>query len=100
MSRNRVFLAAAAAAGAALLSGCADYLNHYDTVTLEAGNAQKANMMLQTAEPFNPQSDNTAIETDGVRASDAVIKYRNSQKAAPTQQPNVTVNVGTDAQSQ
>jgi outer membrane murein-binding lipoprotein Lpp len=93
MSRNRVYLVAAVTAGAALLSGCADYLNHYDTVTLEAGNAQKANMMLQTAEPFNPQSDNTAIDTDGVRASDAVIRYRNSQNA-PQAQQNVTVNVG------
>ena len=94
MSRkNRLLLLALAASG--LLAGCADYLNNYDTVTLAAGDAQKQNMLLHTVDPFNPQSQNTAIETNGVRASDAVKIYENSQKAAETPQAPVTVNVGT-----
>lgn len=78
-----------------LLSGCADYLNHYDTVTLAAGDAQKQNILLHTDDPFNPVSKVTAIPTDGQRAADAVKNYRTSQQQ-PAQPPaNVTVNVGT-----
>ena len=91
--RNRLLLLALGASS--FLGGCADYLNNYDTVTLAAGDAQKANMLLQTANPFNPQSQNTAIETNGVRASDAVRNYENSQKPGAPQPQNVTVNVGT-----
>jgi outer membrane PBP1 activator LpoA protein len=47
------------------LSGCADYLNHYDTVTLAAGNTQKTNLLLQHKDPFNPDAVETRIPTDG-----------------------------------
>ena len=91
MSRNSALLLALSAG---LLSGCADYSNRYDTVTLAAGDAQNYNMLLQTAEPFNPASANTAIPTDGKRTVDAVKKYQTSLQpgAAP---PSVTINVGT-----
>lgn len=92
MSRNR---ALAVCAMPILLAGCADYLNRYDTVSSAAGNTQKHNSMLQTSNPFNPASDDIAIETDGQRASDAVVwKYKNAQQAPAAPQPNVTVNVG------
>lgn len=62
---------------AVLFSGCAgDYLNHYDTVTLAAGGAGHANLLLQTLDPFNPNSQNTHIEGDGVRAAAVVNRYR------------------------
>ena len=96
MSRNKALLVVLAASG--LLAGCADYLNNYDTITLASGDTQKANMLLQTANPFNPQSQNTAIETDGVRASDAVRKYQTSQGPEAAQPTNVTVNVGAGTQ--
>jgi hypothetical protein len=91
MSRNS---AAAILVMSGLLAGCADYLNRYDTVTLAAGDTQKYNALLQTKDPFNPASKDTAITTDGQRASDAVIwKYKKSaQPGAPA--PNITVNVG------
>lgn len=67
---------------AVLFSGCAgDYLNHYDTVTLAAGDAGHANLLLQTLDPFN---QNTHIEGDGVRAAAVVNRYR-GVSAAPTQ---------------
>ncbi|AMX98848.1 excalibur calcium-binding domain-containing protein [Mesorhizobium ciceri] len=70
---------------AVLFSGCAaDYLNHYDTVTLTAGDASHANLLLQTVDPFNPNSQNTHIEGDGVRAAAVVNRYR-GVSAAPTQ---------------
>ena len=97
MSRNSA-LPLVLALAALLLGGCAaDYLNHYDTVSLAAGDAQKANRLLHTTNPFNPVSHNTAIETDGRRTADAVERYRNSAKAEPKPQQNVTINLGTEA---
>jgi hypothetical protein len=92
MSRNSAFCLAVAAG---LMSGCADYLNRYDTVSLVAGDAQKQNLLLQTDDPFNPAAENTAISTDGQRAANAVKKYRTSQQLGAEPAPNVTVNLGT-----
>lgn len=77
---------------AGLLSGCADYLNRYDTVTLAAGDTQKHNMLLQTADPFNPAARNNRIATSGAR-TDAVMK-RYLIPPPPTASQNVTINVG------
>jgi hypothetical protein len=93
MSRKGSSIILLAVAG--FISGCADYLNYYDTVTLAAGDDQKANMILHTKDPFNPASRNTAIDTDGQRAADAVQKYRTSQQQGAAPPGNVTVNVGT-----
>ena len=59
------------------LSGCAaDYLNNYDTLTLAAGDANRANSLAQTVDPFNPASNNTHIEGDGQRMAGVVQHYR------------------------
>lgn len=72
----RFFLKAAILA-AVFMSGCsADYLNHYDSVTLAAGEANHSNTLLQTVDPFNPNSQNTHIEGDGARAVAVVNRYR------------------------
>ncbi|GLQ78497.1 hypothetical protein GCM10007881_20130 [Mesorhizobium huakuii] len=66
-----------AAISALLISGCAaDYLNHYDTVTLAAGDSSHANMLLQTVDPFNPNSNNTHIDGDGARSLAVVQRYK------------------------
>ncbi|WP_394885847.1 hypothetical protein ACG873_01850 (plasmid) [Mesorhizobium sp. AaZ16] len=96
--RNRLALFGMSLAAAAMLSGCADYLNHYDTVTLAAGDAHKHNMLLHTDDPFNPAAENTAIPTDGQRAADAVILYRTAHQPGAAPPQNVTVNVATPAQ--
>ncbi|RUV35816.1 hypothetical protein [Mesorhizobium sp. M7A.F.Ca.MR.148.00.0.0] len=76
-----------------LLTGCAaDYLNHYDTVTLAAGDTQKFNSMLQTVDPLNPNSRNTKIESDGARAAGVAQSYRFPPPPPPP--PAITVNVG------
>lgn len=85
--------------GMGLLSGCADYLNRYDTVTLAAGDAQKHNFMMQTKDPFNPASNDTAIPTDGERASDAV-NHRYKRMLQPGAAPppvSIIVNTGQDS---
>lgn len=76
-SRNRrpsirVLAAAATAAGAA---GCADYLNHHDTVTLRAGDAQQWNRVVQTTDPWPPYVKNTDIDVDGQRAAVGIRRY-------------------------
>ena len=80
--------------GTSLLAGCAaDYLNNYDTITLAAGDSQKANQLLQTVDPYNPASNNTKIEGDGARSVGVVQKYKlPPSTSAPT--TNMTVNVG------
>ncbi|MER9059938.1 hypothetical protein NKL07_06835 [Mesorhizobium sp. C280B] len=69
---------------AVLISGCAaDYLNHYDTGTLTAGDANHSNMLLQTVDPFNPNSQNTHIEGDGQRIAGVVQRYRGTTQRQP-----------------
>jgi len=78
---------------AGALTGCAaDYLNHYDSVTLAAGDTQQYNSLLQTVDPLNPASKNTRIEGDGARAAGVIQKYRVPPAPAPA--TNMTVNVG------
>ncbi|MBZ9725294.1 calcium-binding protein [Mesorhizobium sp. CO1-1-11] len=78
------------------VSGCgADYLNNYDTVTLAAGDANRSNMLLQTVDPFNPNSQNTHIEGDGQRSAGVIQRYRGvpPPAAASGQDPNSRVDL-------
>ena len=91
MSRDRLPLLVAMMVPC-MLSGCADYLNRYDSITLATGDAQRHNLMLHTVNPFNPASQNTKIEGDGARAAEVVRRYRVPPSGEPQQ--NKTVNVG------
>ena len=84
-----------AVAASALLPGCAaDYLNNYETVTLAAGDAKNFNLMLHTNEHFNPNSQVTAIPTDGQRATNAVRTYRAGPGAqASSSSPQAVINI-------
>ncbi|RUV62673.1 hypothetical protein EOA85_05155 [Mesorhizobium sp. M5C.F.Ca.IN.020.29.1.1] len=77
---------------AGVLTGCADYLNRYETVTLAAGDTQKYNSLLQTVDPLNPASRNTTIKGDGVRSAAVAESYRIPPPPPPP--PAITVNVG------
>ncbi|MDX8441627.1 hypothetical protein [Mesorhizobium australafricanum] len=91
MSRNKLLLVLL---GTSLLAGCAaDYLHNYDTMTLAAGDSQKANQLLQTVDPYNPASNNTKIEGNGARSVGVVQKYKLPPSAAAPA-TNMTVNVG------
>jgi len=48
-----------------LLSSCADYMNHWDTVSFRAGNAADANTAIQAISPWPPNVENTTIEHGG-----------------------------------
>jgi len=82
------------ALAAASTAGCADYLNRYDTVTLAAGDSQKHNMLLHTDDPFNPNSEITAIPTDGQRAANAVRLYRSGPGGPAVAAPETVINIG------
>ncbi|NEY91256.1 hypothetical protein [Tabrizicola oligotrophica] len=43
------------------LAGCADYLNHSDTITFGAGDAAEANTAIQTIYPFPNNVSNTDV---------------------------------------
>jgi len=96
MPRNRLLLLLAMPG---LLAGCADYLNNYEGVTLAAGDTQKQNMLLQTANPFNPQSNDTAIGTDGVRAAKTMEKYQAMQAPTTDQSNGASTNGSSDAET-
>ena len=92
MSRNKLLLLLL---GTSLLAGCAaDYLNNYDTMTLAAGDSQKANQLLQTVNPYNPASNNTRIEGDGARSVGVVQKYKIPPSPASTPATTTAINVG------
>lgn len=61
-SRNKLVIALVALAG---LSGCADYMNNWDTVSLGAGNSTEANTAIQEIEPWPPQAYNTTVGSGG-----------------------------------
>ncbi|AZO24780.1 hypothetical protein EJ070_31680 [Mesorhizobium sp. M1E.F.Ca.ET.045.02.1.1] len=62
---------------AAFASGCAaDYLNNYNTMTLASGDANNTNSLMQTVDPFNPNSNNTHIEGDGQRSVAVIQQYK------------------------
>jgi hypothetical protein len=50
------------------LSGCVDYLNHRDSVTLAAGDAMHANAAIQTINPMPPAAYKKTIDYDGQAA--------------------------------
>ncbi len=60
---------------AALLSGCADYMSHRDTVTFGAGSAMQTNIAIHTVKPFPPQAYNTNLDRDGKSVANAQERY-------------------------
>lgn len=93
-------------AGVFALSGCADYLNNRDTVTLGAGNAVEANLGIHTIDPFPPDAKNTDIEIDGRKTEGAYKRYvepcdPDVVKCRPAgQQPaSITINATPQAQA-
>ncbi|MBX5065247.1 hypothetical protein [Rhizobium lentis] len=71
---KRVLLVLAAAG---LVSGCADYMNHRDTITFGAGNAVEANKAIHIEDPFPPEAQRTHIASDGKVIRRVVTQYQN-----------------------
>ena len=77
-----------AAAGLALsVSGCADYMNHRDSVTLAAGDAMYANRGVHVENPFPPRANDERIVGDGKRAATIMDGYQEKAEAPQPPQP-------------
>lgn len=59
----------------ALLSGCADYMNNRDAVTLGAGDAMEGNLGMSTIDPFPPDAKNTRIRVESSKVKQAHDRY-------------------------
>jgi hypothetical protein len=77
-------------AGLAALAvgGCAEsdlhqYLGHYDTLTVGAGNAQAANRAIHEVDHWPETSRRTQIDLDGKRAALAVKRYQKNESIEP-----------------
>ncbi|AMS39328.1 hypothetical protein FHS67_006300 [Aminobacter aminovorans] len=71
------------------LSGCADYMNNRDSVTLGLGDAPEANLAIQTVDPFPRHSRNTRIEPDAGKVNEAYRRYQEpcDKDVAPCRAP-------------
>ncbi len=60
-----------------------DYDEHRDTIASSAGNANAANIAVQTIDPWPPYSKNTKLNLDGRRASVAIMRYQQNKSLDP-----------------
>jgi hypothetical protein len=75
----------AALAAATMLGGCADiYLDHRETVSFQAGNANAANKAIQTIDPWPVYATRQDIAYNGERAAAAAERYRTNTVTPPT----------------
>jgi len=82
-SNNRVRVLALGVALAALLSACSDYLARRDTITLNGGDALKANQVTQMVDPWPRASADKNIAFNGERMQRAVERYRTNRVIPP-----------------
>ena len=57
------------------LAGCADNLNHNDSVTVGLGNANFHNQAVHAIKPFPPEAGNTEIKISAKKTLDALNRY-------------------------
>ncbi len=85
------------ALGAALLaalSGCSEYLDRRETITLNAGNAVMTNRVTHMVDPWPLESANRDIAFNGERMEAAYKRYRTGKVTAP-----VGISTGTTYQA-
>ncbi|WP_431322966.1 hypothetical protein [Rhizobium sp. YTU87027] len=76
---------------ASLLAGCADYMNHRDSITFGLGNAVEANKAIHIEDPFPPEAQRTRIASDGKVIRRVVTEYQTGAAVIqPT--PGMAVN--------
>ncbi|NRG18518.1 hypothetical protein HPQ64_12545 [Rhizobiales bacterium] len=84
----------AVVAGLAALGGCADLLDHRDTITQHGGDAQRFNIAVQTIDPWPPASRRNVTGGSGKRIEKVTDRYTNPpDPSAGGGQPVVNVNV-------
>jgi hypothetical protein len=78
-----------------------DYEDHRDTIMSSTGNANAANIAVQTIDPWPPYSKNTKNHLDGRRAAVAVTRYQQNKSIEPHGLATTTISeqAGPGAQS-
>ena len=85
-------------AAAGLASGCADYLNHRDSITFGLGNAVEANKAIHIEDPFPPEAQRTRIASDGKVIRRVVTEYQNGGTVIVQPSPAMGSNGSTAGQ--
>jgi hypothetical protein len=68
---------------AGCLSGCSEYLDHRETVSLQGGNAVLANKVVQTIDPWPRESADNNIAYNGTVVEGAIERYRARRVKSP-----------------
>jgi hypothetical protein len=104
LSRNAMLAAGLAVMTGAVMPAFADdydYLDRRDTISSSAGNANAANMAIQTIDPWPPYSRNTKSHLNGNRAGVAITRYQQNKSISPKGLSTTTISeqAGPGAQS-
>jgi hypothetical protein len=106
MSRNADYplwpiTAAILLALAIAAAGCTDYMHHRETISLHTGEAVRANIAIQTLDPWPPHAYETRIRHHGGRMRHAAERYNagpdDNKKVGS--QPIILAPVGAPAQN-
>ena len=68
----------------ATLSGCSEYLDRRDTISLHGGDAVATDKVTQMVDPWPPASADKNIGFDGTRMETAVERYRTNRTYPPS----------------
>lgn len=75
------------------VAGCVDYTNRFDTVSIHSGDASRANVAIQTVDPWPPESERTFIDANGRKVKQAIDDYTTPKTAGTTAgTTNITIN--------
>lgn len=72
------------------LGACSDYLQHSDTVTSAAGDAQAFNKTIHIADPWPRAAANTRITGNGQRVDNVMERYLSGGVAPASPEPTFT----------
>lgn len=81
-SATKVIVAATLAG--TMLSGCSEYLDRRDTISLASGEALAADGVTQMIDPWPVASGNRNIASNGQRAAAAAARYRTGRVIPPS----------------
>lgn len=93
LQRNKRVLLVLAVAS--LATGCADYMNHRDSITFGLGNAVEANKGIHIQDPFPQVAQNTRITSDGKVIYKVIRNHQGGGQGTATQPTTVVMPVTT-----
>jgi hypothetical protein len=80
---NNVLRACALGLVLTALSGCSEYLDRRDTISIHGGDAVATDKVTQMVDPWPPASADKTIGFNGDRMETAIERYRTNRTYAP-----------------